>query len=145
MTTLHMFVGFFFIIGGAVWLVLFGIPIWFGISSRCWPTIEGEILESSVVPDEDSFRPKVKYRYSIGDVEYMSETLTYRGYEASREVSEIMASPYQPGNKVMVYYNPRHPNWAILEPGVTHPKYLVPMIIPVVLITFGVLTLLGVL
>ena len=92
MTTLLTFVGFLFIIGGTVWLVLFGIPIWLGISSRRWPTTEGEILESSVVHDEDAFRPKVKYRYRIGDVEY-----------------------------------------------------LVPMVIPVALITVGILTLLGVL
>lgn len=143
---LHTFVPLLCVIGGAVWLVLFVIPIWLGSASRRWPVVDGEILISSVVPDDDvSFRPKVQYLYSVGDLEYQSETVTFKGFEASEEIADKIASSYQRGSKVPVYYHPRHPKWAVLEPGVTHPKYLIPMVIPVALITVGILTLFGVL
>ncbi len=143
---LHTFVPLFCVIGGALWLVLFVIPIWLGSASRRWPVVEGEILISRVVPDDgDSFRPKVQYQYRVDELEYQSETVTYKGFEASREISEKIASSYQRGSKVPVYYHPRHPKWAVLEPGMTHPKHLVPIVIPVALITVGILTLFGVL
>ena len=87
-------------------------------SSR-WPSVKGTISESYVYSDEDSDRPRVKYRYTVGDKEYSNKvvTLKQRSDTQSLKNSEAIVSDYPEGSSVTVYYHPKKPGYSVLEQG----------------------------
>ncbi len=87
-------------------------------SSR-WPTVKGMISESYVYSDEDSDRPRVKYRYTVDDKEYSNKvvTLKQRSDTQSLKNSETIVSNYPEGSSVTVYYHPEKPGYSVLEQG----------------------------
>jgi hypothetical protein len=141
-------VGAVFAIGGFFLLSYMLIGLWLGVSSRRWPTIEGEILESRAEVDRTSdaghvsYRPKVRYRYRIGGREYVSENYTYKGYSTARQVVEEIVGRYPTGSQVQVHCFPRRPKWSVLEPGTTPSQYLVAMIFAAGMLTLGITLLL---
>lgn len=151
MSVLTIVVGTVLAAGGSLFLGGLLIGLWLGASSRRWPTTEGEVLDSraEVDPTSDpgdlSYRPKVRYRYRVNDREYVSENLTYKGYSTAQEVVEAMAGRYPTGSQVQVYYHPRHPNRAVLEPGTTLWQYLIPIMLAAGGMATGIALLLGIL
>jgi hypothetical protein len=147
MNTLSIVLGTGFTAVGFLFLSLMLKGVWLGVSSRRWPTTEGEVFDSRVEDkptstDPHSYRPKVLYRYRVNDREYVSENFSY-GYLTSLEVVEEMVDRYPTGSQVQVHYHPRHPNWAVLEPGMTLKVCLIPLAIAAGLLAVGLSVLLG--
>lgn len=129
---------------GLYCLSLMVIALWLSPSSRRWPTTEAEILDSRVKvlvgrgPVGSSGEPKIRYRYRVNDREYTSDNMTYDGWSTARDDAEKVVDRYRTGSLVPVYYHPQHPKWAVLEPGITLTKYLIPMVVVAVFLLFGI-------
>jgi len=109
------------------------------VESRHWATTEGEVVLSKVyvrstghTPGHYDRRisPRVKYRYTVDEVQYESEGIAVGGSQTwgidpldqvlyTVGYYDKMVGRYPEGRKVTVYYDPRRPQRAALEAGLT--------------------------
>jgi hypothetical protein len=105
-------------------------------AAASWPSTEGQIVVSKVVEEqepeerEDSdgrteesvdtfYRPEIRFTYRVGDRDYSAETWK-PGAVVSHGTpgpAEKVVARYAAGQKVSVYYDPRRPDTAVLEPS----------------------------
>ena len=82
------------------------------VTSR-WPTASGKITSSwDVLKGE-----RIKYEYEVGGKHYTGHRVCWgpRGGTAEPNYQEL-GEKYPPGREVMVYYDPKLPATAVLEP-----------------------------
>jgi hypothetical protein len=93
------------------------------VESTHWPIVEGSVIEASMKVIQDTepsrFRPLVEYGYRVGGREYRANRIQWGGLLdlPSRAAAAKVVGHYQPGKPVKVYYNPRWPGVAVLQPG----------------------------
>jgi len=116
------------LIGGICLLVL-GIVIRNKlVDSESWPKTTGLIVKSSVEPGfsrvgaKNNYmyvvRPKVTYEYEVHGKNYSSSQLALVEHDSANEkLARGKAEKYPLGQHVEVYYNPRKPEFAVLEVG----------------------------
>lgn len=91
--------------------------------SRHWPIVEGSVIETSLKVIQDSqqqrFRPLVEYAYRVGTTDYRCSRIQWGGLVdlPSRSAAAKVVGHYQTGKPIKVYYNPRQPAVAVLQPG----------------------------
>ena len=90
-----------------------------------WKITEGEIISSTMQESLDvgaMYKAAIQYKYAIGIKEYFSNRIFYGHYLGKNAPKSIktLVNKYVKGEKVLVYYNPKHPNKSVLETGV-HP------------------------
>jgi hypothetical protein len=101
-----------------------------------WPVTEGRIVLSKVVEEETQvehegsdgrtemrteilYRPEIRFAYRVGAADYSADswkpgaTMTY----GTPKRAESVVGRYAAGQTVPVYYDPAHPDRAVLEPG----------------------------
>ena len=112
---------------------LFSIFYLFDISqafiARSWPTVQGEILSSSVgesmeMSSKGRGRPRydgnVTYSYSVNDQSFQNDRVCF-GYQkdlASYENANQIRSKYPKGKKVKIYYDPNNPEESVLQTNI---------------------------
>jgi len=114
---------------GLVFAVIGLFSCWVGISAylkdqqaRHWPATTGRIMYSSVVESSDSdgnttYNPVIQYSYRVNDQPHVGSVRRFGGSTIGpTEASEIIAS-YRVGSTVTVFFNPDHPEEAVLERG----------------------------
>jgi len=127
--TLAMFAAaIFFILWG-------GYEIMAGYASKKWPSAEGKIT-SSYVPKQvrsikdsskkPTYYPKVCYQYEVGGKTYTCDRLSFAGGEGGEKKSEAQAvvNRYPSGQKVIVHYDPKHPEKAVVERGLIWKTFM---------------------
>lgn len=96
--------------------------------SESWPTTDGEILSSTVRVDTDedgtSYFGDVTFRYSVDDIVYTSDNVSFGQYGGNRDHAEEIVARYPAGSGVTVHYDPADVETAVLEPGVTWSSYM---------------------
>jgi hypothetical protein len=112
---------------GGICLVVFGIVIRKKLGdSKSWPTTTGLIIESSIDPGffriggsyNYVVRPNVTYEYKVDGKNYTSSQLALIEYNsANQKLARGKAERYSRGQQIEVYYNPRKPEFAVLEVG----------------------------
>lgn len=90
--------------------------------SKKWPTVEGIVLESGTEVmsgfEGRAIGAKVKYEYEAGGVKYTSDRISVGQYgTGGGGHAKAEAARYPAGKKVTVYYDPKNPGQALLEPG----------------------------
>jgi hypothetical protein len=96
-----------------------------------WPTTRGRITDSELVEnafytrdsDRDdrtvrTYRPDIRFVYRVADTDYANTTWKPGGtmsYGTKRFGEEVVAR-YPAGQDVTVYYDPAHPDVAVLDP-----------------------------
>jgi uncharacterized protein DUF3592 len=117
-----------------------------GQESTSWPTVEGTVTESSIKESapsatKRSYKPRVKYAYTVEDEKFSGDRIGMHdvGY-GTRLLAEDVLLHYQTGAKIQVHYDPDDPANALLEPGNSWRAYLF-LIIPPVMLLLGVLAL----
>jgi hypothetical protein len=116
------FFGLFMLIG----VVAIGCGAWTLLRSlRCahWPTTEG-VIESAEMGRQssndggDTYSANITYEYHVADVHYESARLAFGAMSASPEYAQGILNRYPVGKKVLVHYDPGHPELAVLETGI---------------------------
>jgi hypothetical protein len=110
------------LVGGGVFAVLFPLVSWLRArASRSWPRTGGRITESTLDREvrhgrSDSYMPRVRYEYTVGERTYGGSQLNFWGsVGGSRAVAERTTARYPAGATVTVYYNPQDPSEAVLD------------------------------
>ena len=90
-----------------------------------WPSIEGIVvdavnLEEYTIDGGYHYKPVVAFKYEVEGREYFSDRLTYgrKKFPDEAFVDHVIRQ-YPAGMSVTVYYNPRRPRQAVLQPGDT--------------------------
>ena len=91
-------------------------------NSLHWPQAQGVITSSRLVPGHfkqiKGYRPEIQYRYQVGGTEYLGSRRSFsRPNLATRAASESVIDAYPAGRTVTVFYDPKDPAFALLEPG----------------------------
>lgn len=99
-------------------------------ASTWWPTAQGVVVSSSVSTrhdnDGDSYSPEVTYTYLANKQSFKNSTIKFgeNSYSNRGQAYEI-AERYPAGRKVKVSYDPKYPDKAVLEPGVSGGSFIV--------------------
>jgi hypothetical protein len=90
-----------------------------GVNAERWPTTEGRVLESYVVHGGggdlfDTMTPIINYEYHVAGKKYVASTVQigdYLPWAAAR------VKAYPQTRQVRVYYDPKNPQRAVLDPA----------------------------
>jgi Protein of unknown function (DUF3592) len=101
--------------------IAYGAGIWCGIKAfrnwrrfseaKYWPSVQGTILESVIIPDVENKRThfRVRYEFALGDrIESCTPRLSGDWFLNNRLQEEFVAR-YSSGQTVEVFYDPRDP------------------------------------
>ena len=116
------------------------------MASSAWPTVGGVIVKSEIETQtstassdgkqksETVQHPKIIYQYQIDGQNYKGTRISFSS--SSGDARQIVAR-YPQGQSVQVYYNPDHPQRAVLVPGGSGFN-IVPYIFSTVFIMLGI-------
>jgi hypothetical protein len=132
------FVGGFMLCALASGLILVGrYSIRRASESEAWPKVEGLVLESTVAAINQGgrqlFRPVVRYRYEVSGERHEGSRIKWAAVVEFRKFSRARAvlDAYRSGSRVVVYYDPKRPGLAVLQPGPAEGLRPVAVIAPV--------------
>lgn len=91
-------------------------------NSAQWPQVQGVITSSHLVAGRfkqtRGYRPEIQYRYQVGSTEYVGSRRSFdRPRLSSEAASQSVLDAYPLGKTVTVFYDPKDPASALLEPG----------------------------
>lgn len=102
------------------------------IVSKQWPSVQGTIITSKVTPMNSgqsgySYKPDITYKFKINETEIDGNKLRFgeKSYPKSGTAQGIVKK-FQPGEEYPVYYDPKDPSNAILQPGIHGSAWLIP-------------------
>jgi hypothetical protein len=88
-----------------------------------WPTVEGRIVDAKLDSYRDTdnnvnYSAKVRFTFQVNGTEFSSAKVSWGGRVTSQSPNQANAvlARYPEGAAVPVYYNPRKPAQAVLEP-----------------------------
>lgn len=92
------------------------------LEARTWPTVQGKVVHSSYGRSNSgkgtSYRPEVYYEYAIADRTFHASRIqTGPEVVSSKNEVERLVARYPVGKAVAVYYSPRKPSDAVLDPA----------------------------
>jgi hypothetical protein len=90
--------------------------------TRSWPVAIGILLDREVASERDDvgpwYRPVVRYRYEIAGQRFEGSHISWTEQQHRTYAKARMAlDSFSPGQKVNVYYDPKMPNSAVLNPS----------------------------
>ena len=99
--------------------------------SRRWPTVPGRVLRSEI---RDG-RASIRYEYVVQHQRHeASEIAAGEWPYQTRRTASRRLERYPPGPEVTVYYDPRRPTLAMLEPGFSTGVLYLPLVASVLLV-----------
>jgi hypothetical protein len=118
---------FFILVAGLVafgaWHVVKGLPRLLRSNPElAWKTADGDVIESYIAERDEAGglggEARLEYRYRVGDIEFIgSKVGPLTNFYGLRWSAEVQWNRYPRGSKVTVYFNPRNPGEAVLEPA----------------------------
>jgi hypothetical protein len=107
-------VGSFFTVS-AVWDLIDGVR------SYEWPSVEGRTVDHAISFGASKHRVDdslvFAYAYTVNGVQYQGARFDFAGRNSISRSRELLAE-YGVGSRVRVFYDPKRPDRAVLEPGV---------------------------
>lgn len=112
------------VFGPLLLMLLFLMPLEFAVSS--WHLFcardgltHGKVLESAQVSHRGNSRSDIRYRYEVQGRAYESDRVragwvSHHGYESG---AGELGGALRPGDTIPIYYDSRHPEFALLEYG----------------------------
>ncbi len=95
------------------------------ISSYRWPTVDGRVVDSgldyhsSSEDGPDICFPKIEYTYSVADEVHQGTRIAFADLNHTGETAtNAFLKTHPAGKSIRVYYDPKMPASALLEPGV---------------------------
>jgi Protein of unknown function (DUF3592) len=91
------------------------------IAASRWKEVEGEIVNSDI-ESEPPYKVTVIYRYTVDGRVFEGDQIHPGGFQPNTyEQASLTFHRYRPGASVTVYYDPRVPARAALEPDASWP------------------------
>jgi hypothetical protein len=91
-----------------------------GLRSRGWNTTRGRVVDEGLCTVRWRFgkmnTPALLYEYVVDGETYRNDVISHRG-SIFRSAARAVLARYRRGQRVTVYYDPDHPQLAVLEPG----------------------------
>lgn len=93
------------------------------LSARDWPTVRGVVafagmVERSSGDNDPVYAADIRYDYTVGNQRYLGTRVGFGDLSsANSSAAEAVLQRYIPGQQIPVYYDPDHPENAVLEPG----------------------------
>ena len=129
-TIIMVLVGLVFALVGFGFIYLWYRDVRKARASRSWPVTTGRVLTSKVESQKGRmkgstttltvYNPLVVYEYTVNEVRYQSQQIgvgdSFKAGE--REDAKHKIAPYPVGASVQVFYDPTHPQQAVLEHNV---------------------------
>ena len=101
-------------------------------ASSKWPSCQGTITSSEVDMEKtarhrtETFTAKVAFEYQVRGKSYSASRISFFEYGSSNpDHATRRVARYPTGRSVRVYYNPKNPKTAVLEPGARLMSYCV--------------------
>ena len=116
--------------GGLLLLFIASKNYILGKLSNDWPKTEGKIIRSgSGFIDTDTMQKEyflnIQYHYSVEGKDFTSCRISFKYLSRrTKEAIQEILNRYPLGKKIDVYYNPRRPQMAILEPGTSIKSFI---------------------
>ena len=116
--------------------------------SERWSSTYGLIIKVAVdrrtlAPSVVTYGPEISYAYEVDGKSYVGRRLAVADpvYTGNPDDAEKMLGTFREGQRVTVYYDPRHPRQAVLIPGlaVSHQELLFGTSVCTFLLFFGVI------
>jgi hypothetical protein len=129
--------------GGALILLILGRFLWLGYHSQNWPSTTGRIATCKIdrhrgKRGEPAGTVRVSLAYEVAGKSYVGGRIGYHGAEGGTLAeAESLARLFAEGSEVTVYYDPKNPRRAILQPG-TSPMLLTAMLIAAGMLALGI-------
>jgi hypothetical protein len=108
-----------------IFLIVFPFAAWkawknvqMAKASATWPTTTGKITAAETAKVMFRRQPRVTYSYSVNEMPYTSQRISFAGGYRPKETDPILAR-YPAGSDVPVAYAPENPAEATLETGAT--------------------------
>lgn len=96
-----------------------------GRKTQNWPQTEGLIEQSEAASDADDLLPQIVFSYTVANNKYRRELKFPSGLTPTPQLSTSYVEKYPVGARVPVYYHPKHPGRATLEPGLGRGDWMV--------------------
>jgi hypothetical protein len=109
-------------------------------ASSHWPSVPGRITSTSIrfiTGRHGSSGPDIHYTYSIGGRELKGSRLEVVTYSSNTSYASDALAEFKEGADVPVYYDPDHPEKAVLRPGPNWLAYLLP-VLSLIMVIFGI-------
>jgi Protein of unknown function (DUF3592) len=114
-------------------------------ASKKWPRAAGTVTASALekLPERRwRYRAALQYSYRVGGKDYQSSRVFWGGNEGREKHMASVIETYPAGGKVRVYYDPKNPAEAVLDPiQNTGSRQIV--LYALAMITLGLFTLTG--
>lgn len=108
---------------GAGLLIFGAVAAREAFAARDWPTATGTVTAAGLVErisgdGEPAYAADVRYTYQVNQQEYSASRISLGDFSgADSAAAETVLRRYPRGEPVTVYYDPDHPERALLEPG----------------------------
>jgi hypothetical protein len=91
-------------------------------NSAQWPTTKGVItisrLQVGYLKQMKGYYGNIQYKYHVGNIDYEGSQRSFnRVHLAVEDAWQRVIDAYPVGKAVDVYYDPKNPGFAVLEPG----------------------------
>ena len=110
-------------------LIPFATCWWKSRRASRWPTVTGTITKSDLTPETDHtggpshmaevlrYHPQVVYAYEVDGTSYRNSRVSHLSLGLRiKVIAEGIAGRHTVGSSVKVYYDPKHPQNAVIEP-----------------------------
>lgn len=91
-----------------------------------FPRAEGQVLSSKLELDhvggDSTYCANIRYRYVVAKQPFLADRLRY-GYRGGEAHLQRTVAAHPVGSSVTVYYNPREPAEALLDPGLSSADF----------------------
>ena len=107
---------------GAVFIGGIGVSVWGWMvlaksrKMKAWPTTTGVIDQSSPTSEANDLLPHIVFSYQVNGATYQRIFEFPEGTHPLPEFNRAYLDKYPEGKNVEVYYNPKNPDKATLEP-----------------------------
>ncbi|MFW9855494.1 MAG: DUF3592 domain-containing protein [Candidatus Thorarchaeota archaeon] len=95
--------------------------IYYGVKSQKWPTTQGEVVATTFSNGTGAPTFNAYYEYEIHLQRYNSQRRVFGYQDAKKNDPLPLTEKYTVGKPVQVYYHPKNPGIAVLEPGLVSP------------------------
>ena len=135
-----------FTLGGLVFIIWQQNMISAEFARHSWPTAEAKVIATKI-NGERAYNPELVCRYHVDGTDYLLttdlNTPPFGRKRARRQTAEIIIGEYPVGSKILVHFNPEHPEQAYIRTGPFWNNYTI-LMLGLILFASGVFGLLSI-